>query len=112
MNREKFLWRLNEALAIVFVCLFFWILYPIKWAKKLVFKAKLKRAKESAVEMSKRLNRAVYVCQNGTDIFIGTRDELREWNRTVRKDKPGFLDIDYRHAVVFKAVRGKGADHV
>lgn len=87
--------------------LFCWVIYPYKWISKGVAWLRDRKAMYDADVMCKRLNKAVYVCRDGHKIYVDVRNRLRITNTANRKKlekmHSGFLDWDYRHAVIYKA---------
>lgn len=93
----------NKVLSVLIVVLFCWVIFPIKWVRSIVFKARKSAAIKEADELCRQTHKAAYVVQMGTRFAVGNRAEFRDWNKKAQRGRKRYLDIDYRHAVVYKA---------
>lgn len=101
--------RMIKCFSWVIVVLFCWVIFPIKWVKKILFNERKERAIAYADAMAKKNNRVYYVVQVESDFYVGTRDFFRErdgkMKRELKKKGLAFLDWDYRNAIIYKAKR-------
>lgn len=95
--------KLIHALSLIAVVLFCWVIYPYKWIRKALFRVRKRNAVREADQLCRETGKAAYVVQAGTQFYVGSRAQFREWNTKARKGKRRFLDIDYRHALIYKA---------
>ena len=95
--------RVIHALSLIAVVLFCWVIYPYKWICKALFSVRKRNAVREADQLCRETGKAAYVVQAGTQFYVGNRAQFREWNSKARKGKRRFLDIDYRHALIYKA---------
>jgi len=95
--------RVIHALSLIAVVLFCWVIYPYKWIRKALFRVRKRNAVREADQLCRETGKAAYVVQAGTQFYVGNRAQFREWNNKARKGKRRFLDIDYRHALIYKA---------
>ncbi len=102
MNINKPITTLNRTLSVLCVVLFCWLIYPAKWIRTAVFRVRRNNAILQADRLYAQTGKAAYVVQNGTRFLVGNRATLRNWNKQVRKGKQPCLDIDYRHAIIYK----------
>lgn len=102
ININKPITTLNRILAVLCVVLFCWLIYPAKWIRAAVFRVRRNNAILQADRLHQQTGKAAYVVQNGTRLIVGNRATLRNWNKHVRKAKQPCLDIDYRHAIIYK----------
>lgn len=86
--------------------LFWWVIYPYKWINAGIAKLRNLHALTQAKELCHDINKAVYVCRDGHKIYVNTRENLRRANTKNRKklsdSHRGYLDWDYRYALVYK----------
>lgn len=98
---------LNYLLAWVCVVLFCWVVFPTKWAKKIVFKVKYRRAIKKAAERRKTTKKRVFVVQNEREFYVGTREELRAMDKRIKRrlqrQGKSWLRWDYRNAIIYTA---------
>lgn len=104
LTRMKLLALLNIALAWITTVLFAWIIYPYKWIKRMIFRAKKEHAIMDADRLCKDLNKAVYVVQDSETFYVGTRAQLRGTNKRAKRCLPEYLRYDYRNAIVYEAM--------
>jgi hypothetical protein len=98
--------------SIILTVLFAWLIFPIKWWRKLRFRIRKHFAFRDAQRASKQTNANVYVCQWGNQFFVGRREVLRQkvdkiGNKVVRMHtKSHVYDVDFRKSLVAKFHRG------
>lgn len=92
--------------SIILLVLFFWIIYPYKWIKKLSFEVRKANTIRQAEQLSVNENKQVYVVQYRMRFKVGLRSDFRKANSKVRreleKEMKGFLDYDYRNGIIYR----------
>lgn len=78
------------------------MIFPYKWIKRAFFEAKKANAIREAERLSLRFNKQVYVLQYNTDFIVGFRDDFRRKDSKIRRKIDGFLNWDYRNAIIHK----------
>jgi hypothetical protein len=86
--------------------LFFQLFFIYETTRKAVFNRRKKRAIKKADKMALKLGRRIHVVQIERRFIVGTRDELKRYNRKGRKivkklSGSRLLDFDYRNAIVY-----------
>lgn len=93
-------------LSILLLVLFFWVIYPVKWIKRLIFEVRKSNAIREAEDLSLKHNKQAYVVQYKMKFAVGLRSQFRQQNSKVRRkladEMNGYLDYDYRNAIVYK----------
>lgn len=102
------IFRTSKALSFILVVLFCWVIYPYKWARALTFRLRKEKAIREADLMCHETGKAAYVVQDGVRFYVNNRQQFRDWNKQARKGRRRFLDIDYRHAVIYKSTPNNG----
>lgn len=101
--------RFIKVLSWVCVVLFCWLIFPIKWVKKILFNERKERAIARANELAQKNNRVYYVVQVESDFYVGNRDFFRERDKKMKsilaKNNASFYKWDYRNAIVHKATK-------
>lgn len=92
-----------KALSYLFVIIFAPIIFPYKWIRQFQFAAEKAKAIKQCNELSLKWNKQAYVVQNGREFYVGLRSEFRQTNSKIRKQLAGYLDFDYRNAIIYKA---------
>lgn len=82
--------------------LFCWVIFPYKWIKRALFEAKKANAIREADLLSIETNKQAYVVQYKTDFIVGLRDDFRRKDSKIRRKIDGFLNWDYRNAIIHK----------
>lgn len=67
-----------------------------------MFEAKKSNAIRDAELLSRQTNKQVYVVQYKTDFIVGMRNEFRQKDSKIRRKIDGYLDWDYRNAIIYK----------
>lgn len=97
--------KLFKVFSFVCVVLFCWVIYPLKWIRKFIFLSRLDEAKKYADALHDETGKSYYVVQFGLKFDVGTRDYFRRNNvkvkRSLKKKYKGFLNYDYRNAIVY-----------
>jgi len=91
-----------KVLTWVFMILFCWIIFPYKWIKRGLFETRKAYAIRDAELLSKKTNKQVYVVQYKTNFIVGLRNEFRQKDSKIRRKIDGYLDWDYRNAIIYK----------
>ena len=91
-----------KLLSYILVGLFFWIIYPVKWIRKSLFEVKKGNAIREAETLSSQTNKRVYVVQYRREFIVGLRDDFRRKDSKIRKKLDGYLNWDYRNAIIHK----------
>lgn len=92
--------------SVILTVLFAWVIFPIKWIRRLKFNIRKRIAFRNAQRASRLTKTSVYVCQWGNRFFVGTRKELRLkvdkiGNKVVRRyTKSHAYDVDFRKTLV------------
>ena len=87
-----------------FIVLFFWIIYPYKWANLAIFNIRKANAIRKAETMTAETGKQVYVVQYKTTFITGLRSDFRRRDSKIRRKIDGFLDWDYRNAIIHKTL--------
>jgi hypothetical protein len=101
MNRNKII---NIVARLIYAVSFIWIFKKIT---RSVFNRRKKNAIKEANERNKAEKRKIFVMQIEKKFIVGTRAELRRYNKTGRKvvknlSGTHLLDFDYRNAVIYE----------
>lgn len=94
--------KANKIIAYIVTILFFWVIYPYRFIVKMIFEIKKANAIKQADELCKQTNKQVYVVQYNKDFVVGLKREFRHKDLKIRKKIDGFLDWDYRNAIIYK----------
>lgn len=96
-----------QALSIVLLVLFCWIIYPVKWTKKIMFELRKTNAIRKANHLCAETNKQVYVVQNGMKFEVGFRHEFRKKTNSIQselvRNKKGYLRYSYKNAIIYKS---------
>jgi hypothetical protein len=95
-------------ISLVIYLLFFHVFFLVKKWTKYQFNRRKKIAINEAVSRNKSENKHIHVMQIEKKFIVGTREELRRYDKTgckvVKKlGKCHLLDFDYRNAIIFTA---------
>ena len=98
--------KLLHLLTAVFTALFFPALLPAKLIKRFIFETRKANAIREADLLSSETNKQVYVVQYGMIFKVGFRSEFRYSTNKIKSDlskqNSGFLNYDYRNAIIYK----------
>lgn len=101
--------RFIKVLSWVCVVLFCWVIFPVKWYKRISFRQRKEQAIARANELAQKNNRVYYVVQMEENFFVGTRDFFRERDKKMKsilaKNNASFYKWDYRNAIVHRATK-------
>ena len=107
LNKHRILYCISFVLTILFA----WIVFLIKWTKKIAYNARKRRAIKDAFKQSKSTSAIVYVVQWHDRFFVGKRHELRrEIDKRYGKVVRGIshvLDVDFKRAVIARFQQGR-----
>ena len=89
------------------VALFFWAIYPYKWARRLFWVLRRERAKSIARSRANEERKAMYVIQNKMHFTVHSRAEVRKQNTKLQRklddNHKGYVKWDYRNGLIFVA---------
>lgn len=94
--------KLLKTCTIIMLVLFCWIIYPVKWIKKMKFVYDRKNAIGRANVLHQYTGKKYHVMQNGRSFYVGSRIMLRSINIEGKKAlKYTGCKFDYRNAIIY-----------